>query len=46
MQRQLGKLKTHLELNLMRNTEGNKKGFCEYIGDQRKAREKYGLAAE
>jgi len=40
---QLGKLKAHLELNLVRDVKGNKKGFFKYIGDKRKAREKVSL---
>jgi len=37
-----GKTKAHLELNMMRDTKCNKKGF-KCIGNKRKAKENMGL---
>lgn len=30
-----------MELNLVRDVKGNKKGFCKYMHDKRKMRKKY-----
>lgn len=37
------KVKGQLELHLMRDINGNKKGFCKCINDRRKTRENEGL---
>lgn len=38
----LGKLKSQVELNVVMHVKDNKKGFCKYTGDKRKARENMG----